>query len=249
MLVPKGFLGLLGVRRNPQHGGPAFSKCARQPGEVDGLLGAARGVRAGIKKQHQFLAREVAQRNGLAAVTRQPEGGCLYTLGDSGLPDRRRGGFPATACLQAHSRTQALRPWPSLLPSRAARPRLGRAALTVSMAPWALLSGWPCRPVCRLSCRACPTPPCGLSRPAFCRCHRSGASRLPSGDLGDFLRVFLDIRLPFVAFGGSIIRVCGLCPGEFESGGPLGKSDGLGLRLQGIQRSAGPLVECAPWAG
>jgi hypothetical protein len=25
--------------------------------------------------------------------------------------------------------------------------------------------------------------------------------------LGDFLRVFLDIRLPFVAFGGSIIRV------------------------------------------
>jgi hypothetical protein len=28
---------------------------------------------------------------------------------------------------------------------------------------------------------------------------------LPGADLGDFLRVFLDIRLPFVAFGGSII--------------------------------------------
>src|SRR6266550_2424982 len=27
----------------------------------------------------------------------------------------------------------------------------------------------------------------------------------PAGGLGDFLRVFLDIRLPFVAFGGSII--------------------------------------------
>jgi hypothetical protein len=27
----------------------------------------------------------------------------------------------------------------------------------------------------------------------------------PEGVLGDFLRVFLDIRLPFVAFGGSII--------------------------------------------
>jgi hypothetical protein len=25
--------------------------------------------------------------------------------------------------------------------------------------------------------------------------------------LGDFLRVFLDIRLPFVAFGGSIMEV------------------------------------------
>jgi hypothetical protein len=29
----------------------------------------------------------------------------------------------------------------------------------------------------------------------------------PERDLGDFLRVFLDIRLPFVAFGGSTIRV------------------------------------------
>jgi hypothetical protein len=29
----------------------------------------------------------------------------------------------------------------------------------------------------------------------------------PATVLGDFLRVFLDIRLPFVAFGGSIIRV------------------------------------------
>ena len=30
---------------------------------------------------------------------------------------------------------------------------------------------------------------------------------LPDDALGDFLRVFLDIRLPFVAFGGSIIAV------------------------------------------
>ncbi|HYI31316.1 MAG TPA: hypothetical protein VD863_26050 [Bradyrhizobium sp.] len=29
----------------------------------------------------------------------------------------------------------------------------------------------------------------------------------PAGVLGDFLRVFLDIRLPFVAFGGSIMEV------------------------------------------
>jgi hypothetical protein len=30
--------------------------------------------------------------------------------------------------------------------------------------------------------------------------------------LEDFLRVFLDIRLPFVAFGGSIIRVLQVLP-------------------------------------
>jgi hypothetical protein len=37
--------------------------------------------------------------------------------------------------------------------------------------------------------------------------------------LGDFLRVFLDIRLPFVAFGRSIMGYCGSCPvgRSFES--------------------------------
>jgi hypothetical protein len=65
-----------------------------------------------------------------------------------------------------------------------------------------------------------------LARAAFC-----GAA------LGDFLRVFLDIRLPFVAFGGSIIGYCGSCPGEPESGRLLGKSDGLGVWLQGTRRT------------
>jgi hypothetical protein len=32
-----------------------------------------------------------------------------------------------------------------------------------------------------------------------------GLALRPRDDLGDFLRDFLDIRLPFVAFGGSII--------------------------------------------
>jgi hypothetical protein len=32
----------------------------------------------------------------------------------------------------------------------------------------------------------------------------------PDDVLGDFLRVFLDIRLPFVAFGGSIMGYCGV---------------------------------------
>jgi len=33
---------------------------------------------------------------------------------------------------------------------------------------------------------------------------------LPDDVLGDFLRVFLDIRLPFVAFGRSIMGYCGV---------------------------------------
>lgn len=61
--------------------------------------------------------------------------------------------------------------------------------------------------------------------------------------LGDFLRDFLDIRLPFVAFRGSIIRVLRGLSGEPESGRWLGKSDGPGVWLQGIRRTACLLVE------
>jgi hypothetical protein len=63
------------------------------------------------------------------------------------------------------------------------------------------------------------------------------------GVLGDFLRDFLDIRLPFVAFGGSIIKVLRGPAAEDESSPWLGKSDGPGVWLQGIRRTACPLVE------
>ena len=45
------------------------------------------------------------------------------------------------------------------------------------------------------------------------------------GGLVDFLRVFLDIRLPFVAFGGSIIRLLQILSGDLDSAPRLGKSD------------------------
>jgi hypothetical protein len=61
--------------------------------------------------------------------------------------------------------------------------------------------------------------------------------------LGDFLRDFLDIRLPFVAFGGSTIRVLRGFVCEPESSRWLGKSDGLGVWLQGIRRTGCPLVQ------
>jgi hypothetical protein len=48
---------------------------------------------------------------------------------------------------------------------------------------------------------------------------------LREGVLVDFLRVFLDIRLPFVAFGGSIIRLLQILPGDLDSARRLGKSD------------------------
>jgi hypothetical protein len=61
--------------------------------------------------------------------------------------------------------------------------------------------------------------------------------------LGDFLRDFLDIRLPFVAFGRSIITLLRVFSGKPDSLPRLGKSDGLGVWLQGIRRTACPLVE------
>src|SRR3984885_1760834 len=83
LLVAKGFLDFWGVGRNSQYGGLAFRKFALQAREVDGLLGAARGVRTWIKKQHQFSPAEVGQRNRLAPVARQAEGGRPGALGQS----------------------------------------------------------------------------------------------------------------------------------------------------------------------
>jgi hypothetical protein len=69
---------------------------------------------------------------------------------------------------------------------------------------------------------------------------------LREDDLEDFLRVFLDIRLPFVAFGGSIIRLLQVSFSVLDSGRRLGKSDGRGVWLKRIRRTTHPLVECAP---
>jgi hypothetical protein len=68
------------------------------------------------------------------------------------------------------------------------------------------------------------------------------AVTLAADVLGDFLRVFLDIRLPFVAFDGSIIGYGRSCSGKCESSLRLGKSDGLGVSLQGIRIPARPPV-------
>ena len=73
MLVAKRLLRPQWVGRDAEHGGVAFRKRSLQPAEVDGLLGAARRVRAWIEKQHQSFAREVGQRDGVAAVARKPE--------------------------------------------------------------------------------------------------------------------------------------------------------------------------------
>jgi hypothetical protein len=64
----------------------------------------------------------------------------------------------------------------------------------------------------------------------------AGAARavLRDAAFGDFLRVFLDIRLPFVAFDGSIIDIAGLVLGEPESDRLVGNSYGLGVWLQGF---------------
>src|SRR6202023_4031422 len=60
---------------NAQNRGLAFGEGARQPREVDGLLGAARRVGARIEKQHELFPRVIGQRNSVAAVAGEAEGG------------------------------------------------------------------------------------------------------------------------------------------------------------------------------
>ena len=64
-----------------------------------------------------------------------------------------------------------------------------------------------------------------------------GEDRLPAGALGGFLRVFLDIRLPFVAFGGSMDEVLQALSGRPERSRRLGKSERPGVWLQTIRRT------------
>jgi len=71
---------------------------------------------------------------------------------------------------------------------------------------------------------------------------------LAEGVLDDFGRDFLDIRLPFDAFGGSTETVLQLSSGVPESPPRLGKSGGAGVWLQGIPRTTPLLVERAPGA-
>src|ERR1019366_9010290 len=93
MLVSKGFLRLWGIGRNAEYGGLTFRKCARQSGEIDGLLCAARRVRARIEKQHELAPRIVRQRDGVAAVAWQSEGRRLCTLRQSRFAGGRSASF------------------------------------------------------------------------------------------------------------------------------------------------------------
>ncbi|WP_167772429.1 hypothetical protein [Bradyrhizobium frederickii] len=66
--------------------------------------------------------------------------------------------------------------------------------------------------------------------------------------MDDFFWDFLDIRLPFDAFGGSTEAVLQLSSGVPDWRPWLGKSDDAGVWLQGIPRTTPLLVERAPGA-
>jgi membrane-bound metal-dependent hydrolase YbcI (DUF457 family) len=51
------------------------------------------------------------------------------------------------------------------------------------------------------------------------------AAAFAAGVLGDFLRVFLDIRLPFVAFGGSIMGLLRVRSGGWANWMTVGYGD------------------------
>jgi hypothetical protein len=72
---------------------------------------------------------------------------------------------------------------------------------------------------------------------------RFAAAFRTGGVLGDFLRDFLDIRLPFVAFHRSIIGLLQVSTSNSDSALRLGKSDGAGVWLQGIRCTSCSLVD------
>ena len=167
------------------------AKRARQPREVDGLPGAARGVRARIEKQHEFLAGIVGQRDGAAAIAWQVEGGRLGALGQTGFAGGRR------ALAWAVCSRPDWRPLCSAVLDRAGA--FGLWILTVLMGPSAML----CRSGGFLWCswsRSWPTSLAFAGRvlaavafsPISTGCVRAGLRARPAlGALGGFLARFL----------------------------------------------------------
>src|SRR5712691_9920900 len=109
MLVPKGLLRLERVGRYPQYRGLALRKRSRQPCEVDGLPGAARGVRARVEKQHEFSSRIVGERDGFAAIARKAEGGRFGGLGQVEFTSGGRISFSAGCFSRGRSFCPGLR--------------------------------------------------------------------------------------------------------------------------------------------
>ena len=235
-----------GSAETPSYRGLTFRKGVGQPCEVDGLLGAARGVRARIEKQHELF--HPNSRPARRFRRHRAAGGRRAPLRPRPRPNLRpadASGFAPDGLLAAGLFALGLAA--AAFDSAAARKVDSPARGDFDFFDGAL-SG----------VRAAALPDClsALLPDFFAVAFRvfSGVLPeifawtrvvLPEEGLEDFLRVFLDIRLPFVAFGGSIMGYCGPCPGEPESGRLLGKSDGLGVWLQGIRRTTRPLVECA----
>ena len=99
MLVAEGFLGLDASAETPSTAAPLVGKRVAQPREVDGLPGAAGRVGARIEKQHEFLAGVIGERDAVASVAGQLEGGGLGTF--TADPARPRNRAVLARCLTA----------------------------------------------------------------------------------------------------------------------------------------------------
>jgi hypothetical protein len=189
VLVAKGLLGLWRVGRDSQYGGSVFGERARQSREVDRLAGAARSIRARIEKQHQPATGEVLERDSVAAILGRRKPGA----GAPSVSDRISGvavaafdsvAFRAAAALGRDDFLKGL--------EAGLRVIFGRAV------PTALPVFLPDLPG-DFAAR--------VLADAFDDVRAAFADAFLRVVLEEFLRVFLDIRLPFVAFGGSIIRL------------------------------------------
>src|SRR6478736_1149642 len=223
VLVSKGFLCLWRIGGNAQYRGPAFGEGARQPREIDGLPGTAGRVGARIEKQHELCSGIVGQRDGIAAVAGKAEGRRACPLGQSRLTGRRafsgqrlflRKRVPAAGFAKAV--------FDRAVPGSA--DFLGPDGFNC-------FDGALCDPFEEASWGRWPALLFDLLAAAR-RIFDGGVlanlidgprARLPDAEWGDFLRVFLDIRLPFVAFGGSIMGYCGVFSRQAGTGPAAGQ--------------------------
>ena len=93
MFVPECLLRLHGVGGNAEHRGPGLGECVLEPGEVDRLFGAAGRVCTRVEEQDELFPRIIGQRDGIAAVPRQMEGGRFCSFRQGGFRRTCRGGF------------------------------------------------------------------------------------------------------------------------------------------------------------
>jgi hypothetical protein len=239
VFVPEGFLRLEGVGGNAQDRGSGGREIVPEPGEVHRLLGAAGGVGAGVKEDHELPSQIVTERNVLAAIAGQaelrrgPAFGRSLVAGFAAVVIGVASGFCAGVMGDDFSEVFGA-VFCAFFGGVFAATVTGFLAAVFTLFVTAFLTVFLEAFLAAFAAAVRPAVLTGFGAVFL------GFARVTLPDVapGDFLRVFLDIRLPFVAFGGSIFRVLWGLPEPIRRCGlALCKSADLGVWLQGIRRN------------